>query len=257
VLTLKNTRITLASITVGGDSMIITVDTFEKYLGQKVRDPYGRIVGRIVSFYSDVSGIVSQVEIEFKEDSFETVPVSRIEITKDGVVLLPEWKAEALELIRQLERARKRALALEELYSKGEVPRHAYDEFKKKLEIDLSRLHEKSREVKEMLNKRMASLEAMILHLEKALTALRISYIAGEVGERSFKAAFEPLRNAREKAIEEKDDIKRVLERIKKLEAEPIEIRKEAVVPTRKHEEKKVETPTERAEPIVVQVVGG
>jgi len=256
VLTLKNTRIIVASSIVGGDIMIVTVDNFEKYLGQKVRDPYGRIVGKIVSFYSDVSGVVSQVEVEFKEDSFETIPISRIEITKDGIILLPEWKAEALDLIRQLERARKRALALEELYSKGDIPRHAYDEFKKKLERDLSRLHEKSKEVKEMLNKRMASLEAMILHLEKALTALRISYIAGEIGERSFKSAFEPLRNAREKAIEEKDDIKRVLEKIKKLEAEPIEIRKE--VPARKPEaEKKVEVPTEHAEPIVVQVVGG
>ncbi len=256
MLTLKNTRIIVASSIVGGDIMIVTVDNFEKYLGQKVRDPYGRIVGKIVSFYSDVSGVVSQVEVEFKEDSFETIPISRIEITKDGIILLPEWKAEALDLIRQLERARKRALALEELYSKGDIPRHAYDEFKKKLERDLSRLHEKSKEVKEMLNKRMASLEAMILHLEKALTALRISYIAGEIGERSFKSAFEPLRNAREKAIEEKDDIKRVLEKIKKLEAEPIEIRKE--VPARKPEtEKKVEVPTEHAEPIVVQVVGG
>jgi len=202
----------------------VWIDTIEKYVGENVKDPYGRVIGKLIGFYSDVDGIVSAVEVAKGDLGFETIPVERIEIDPEGVKILPTWKAEAISVAAQFERAKKRAKALEDLYAKNEIPRHAYDEFKKKVDAAISRLRSKNQEVKALLRRRMGELEDEIVHVEKALTAMKMSYIAGEISEKAYKAAAEALRASRDKDLDEKNDIKKMLEKLTKLEEEPAQL---------------------------------
>ena len=202
----------------------VQVETIEKYVGENVKDPYGRVIGKLIGFYSDVDGIVTAVEIAKGDLGFETVSIERIDITAEGVKVLPEWKSEALNVAAQFDRAKKRAKALEDLYAKNEIPRHAYEEFKKKVDAAISRLKSKNQEVKALLRRRMGELEDEIVHIEKALTAMKMSYIAGEISERAYKAAAEALRSSRDKDLDEKNDIKKMLEKLTKLEEEPAQL---------------------------------
>ncbi len=203
--------------------MLITLDQIVKYLGQKVHDPYGREVGLLASVYSEVDGTVTAIEI-VKSNYAETIPVSRVELTHDGVVIIPAWKAEALMLEKKLDRARKRARALEELYRKGQIPGHAYEDVKKKLDKELHTLRDQSRRIKEELKSRIGELENQIIHIEKAMTHLIISYTAGEIPESNFKVAIDNLRQLKNRAMDEKKDLEKHLELIEKLESEPLEI---------------------------------
>lgn len=202
--------------------MYLTIDQVVKYLGQKVHDPYGREIGTVVSIYSEVDGTVTAIEITGNTSS-ETIPVSRVEITHEGLVVMPAWKADAIILEKKLDRARKRARALEELYRKGQIPGHAYEDVKKRLDKELQFLKEQSRRVKDELKTKMNELENQIIHIEKAMTHLIISYTAGEIPESNFKQSADILRLIKSKALDEKRDVEKHLELIEKLETEPLE----------------------------------
>uniref|UniRef100_A0A7J3ZLJ9 CdvA-like coiled-coil domain-containing protein n=1 Tax=Fervidicoccus fontis TaxID=683846 RepID=A0A7J3ZLJ9_9CREN len=204
--------------------IIYTVDMIEKYIGQKVKDPYDRTIGTLTSVYSDVDGVVNAVEILLGDSVFKTFEARMLTIKNGELVLLPEWKFKSMKIIEKLERGRRRARALEDLYSKGEIPKHTYDEFKAKLTRDLERLKGEAKEVKELIRKRIHELEDQIVQAEKALTALKVSYIAGEIGERGYKPAVDILRQGRDRNLEEKSDAKRVLELIQRLEAAGVEL---------------------------------
>ncbi len=237
--------------------MVLMVDEVERYVGLEVKDPYGRKIGRIVALYSEVDGTVTGIELEVNEDTFTTVKADRIKITEDGELqIIPEWKVEALSLIKQLDKAKRRIKALDDLYSKNEIPRHAYEEFRKRVEKSLSALKVKARDVKQMLKKRTHALEDTIIQIEKAMTALKMSYLAGELSEKGYKAAVEALRQAKDKAVEEKEDIKKILNKIEKLEREPVEIKLPSTQKTGTHAPK-VEAPESSEAPILVQVVEG
>lgn len=231
--------------------MIITLDQIEKYLGQKVKDPYGRVIGTLVSLYSDVDGVVTDVELSLSDSQFETIPAKRVQITPEGVVIIPQWKAEAVEAEQKLDRARKRYRALEELYRKGQIPGHAYDELKNKLDAQLRKLKIKVKEVRETLRRRAGELENMILHVEKAMTHLIVSYTAAEISEHAFKTSIDLLRQARSRAIDEKKDIEKHLELIEKLEGEPVELFKKE---TKATQVSQPEAPKSEG-PLVVEVV--
>ncbi len=204
--------------------MEVYVEKVEKYLGQPVKDPYGRVVGHLISFYSDSDGVVTDLEISFGEVAFKQVPIERFKFTSEGIVLIPEWRHEAEKVAKRLERLKKRLHAIEELYAKKEIPRHAYEAFKKKLEDSLSKAKNDAKRVKEALKKKAHELEDTIMELEKAFTSIKMSYIAGEISEKTYKAAADQLRRHLEYADREKEDVKKYIDRIDKLEKQPVHV---------------------------------
>lgn len=225
--------------------IVYTVETLDKYIGQKIKDPYNRTVGTLASIYSDVDGTVTAVEVLLGDIEFKTIEVGRLTIRNGELILLPKWKYIAMKVIDRLERARRRAKALEDLYAKGEIPKHAYEEFKNKVLRDLEKLKIEAKEAKDIIRKRMHELEDQIVQIEKALTALKMSYIAGEISERGYKPAADMLRQSRDRDLEEKNEAKRILETIQKLETADMEV-------------SLVEPPTKQAEaetPIFVEVL--
>ncbi len=202
----------------------IKVEFIENYLGKPVNDPYGRRVGHIVSFYSDADGNVTALEISFGDFDFKEIPIERFTFDGGEVILTPEWEFDAKTIENRLERLRKRATALEDLYAKKEIPRHAYEAFKKKLDEALMKAKEEAKEVKANLKKRQAELEDTILELEKAMTSLKVSYIAGEIPDKAYKVAADQIRKHLEHAQLEKESVKKHLEKIDALENQPIDI---------------------------------
>lgn len=229
--------------------MVITVDQVERYLGQKVKDEYGRIVGTLLSIYSDVSGVIESVEVALTDDLYDQVIAERLKLTPDGIVVTPVWKVEAVKLENQLDRVRKRIRAVEELYRKGNIPGHAYDDIKKRLENEFAKIKEKVKEIKFKLRQRANDLEDQIIRLEKATSNLMVLYMSNEVSEPSYKASIEQLRLAKSRAQDEKKDIERHLVLIEKLESEPLEPKSVLVPQQPTQQPLKVDTP------IQVQVV--
>jgi len=201
----------------------LTVDRVDEYLGKPVNDPYGRRVGYIVGFYSDVDGNVTSLEVSFNDFDFKQVSIDRFRFDNGNIILLPEWEYNAVLLENRLERIKKRTAALEELNSRKEIPKHTYDEFKKKLDESMMKLKEEAKTVKESLRKRIHEIEDTIVELEKAITSIKVSYISGEVPEKAYKAAMDHLRRNLDTLNNEKDSVKNHLDKIEALENLPVD----------------------------------
>ncbi|MCI4457112.1 MAG: CdvA-like protein [Desulfurococcaceae archaeon] len=199
---------------------MVSIEEVEKYLGSKITDPYGRVVGVLSSIYSDVDGNISGVEVVSEDYSIKYVGSERLVISHDGLIILPEWKVEALKVEAQLDRARKRARAIEDLYLNKEISSQAYEEMKKQIEATLSRLKEKAKQVRSVLRKRLGEVEDEILHVDKAMNHLKLVYTSGEISEQRFKQSIDMLRSSKNKFIEEKKDLEKHIELIEKLETE-------------------------------------
>lgn len=231
--------------------MDIAIEGVAPYLGQTITDIYGRKIGILVGVYSDVDGKVSSFEIMSNDASYETITVERFEHNIDGLKLMPEWLVEAKKLERKLDILKKRFKSLEELSKKNQIPQHAYRELKEKFSKDLDKLKIEIKNLKDVLRKRTYELENFILHIEKALTHLLISYTSGELPENGFKVSADFMRFAKQAAMEERKDVEKHISLIDKLEQELIS------VVSQPQEEIQITSPTAAQQPIAVKVVTG
>lgn len=229
--------------------MVITIDQIERYLGQKIKDEYGRFIGTLLSIYADISGGVESVEIALNEDNYKQVHSDRLKLTPDGIIVIQEWKIDAINIENQLDRIKKRLRAVEELYRKGNIPGHAYEEMKGRLDKEFNKVKEKVKEVKLKLRQKANDLEDHIIRLEKASSNLMVLYMSNEVSESSYKTSIDYLRQSKSKALDEKKDIEKHLDMIEKLESEPIETKVPLTTPPQLPLVSKPDTP------IQVQVV--
>lgn len=225
--------------------LYIRVEDVEKYLGKPVNDPYGRRIGFIIGFYSDPDGNVTSFEISIGDQEFKEMGIDRFELNNGDIVLVPEWEYEVKKIENRLERLRKRVIALNELYAKKEIPKHAYEKFKKNIENELIKTKEDARNIREVLKKRLNVLEDTIVELEKTITSLKMNYIAGEIPEKAYKTAVDQVRKYLDLVQAEKESVKKHLEKIESLEKQPIDI---AI----KTAEDKIEAPASQGIPVVV-----
>uniref|UniRef100_A0A7C2ZLF4 CdvA-like coiled-coil domain-containing protein n=1 Tax=Ignisphaera aggregans TaxID=334771 RepID=A0A7C2ZLF4_9CREN len=198
--------------------MSITLDKIAPYLGQTIQDIYGRKVGVLVGIYSEVDGTVNAVEIMVNDFNYETVPAEKIELKDDIPKIVPEWLVVARKVEKKLDTLRKRIKALDELYKKGDIPNHAYQEFKEKFDKELNKIKNDVKNIKEVMRKRLYELENFVMHIEKAMTNLMITYTSGEVPENGFRTSADFMRFAKQTSIDEKKDLEKHTNLINKLE---------------------------------------
>ncbi|MEM0000864.1 MAG: CdvA-like protein [Desulfurococcaceae archaeon] len=199
-----------------------TIETVAECLGKPVVDPYGRRIGFVASFYSDVDGKVKSLEVNVSDEEFKEVPIERFNVTPEGIVLVPEYEYNAIAVENRLKLVKSRLASLEELYSRKDVPMHVYENFKKKLEDELANIKARAKEVKDALRARLHEVEEQIAEIEKAITSLKTSYIAGEIPERPYLTALDIMKKSLEVFLKEKDSIRKHIDKIESLEALPI-----------------------------------
>ncbi len=197
--------------------MALKLEDISQYLGQVVHDVYGRRIGTVVAIYSEVDGTVTAIEVSKNDEIYETIPAERLECCSDGLKVEPEWLAKAKIIERKLDTLRKRVKALEDLFSRNQIPEHAYKELKEKLSKELEKAQNEAKDLKEVLRKRMYELENFILRIEKAMTHLMVSYTAGELPQQGFEASMNYMRFAKQNAQDEKKDIEKHMEKVNKL----------------------------------------
>lgn len=235
--------------------MAVALDQVDKFVGQMIKDEYGRVLGKLVAVFSNVSGEVESLEIVVNDALYENVPIARVKLTPDGPVIVHEWKVLALGTENKLDRVKRRLRATEELFRKGSIPAHAYEELKKRLDSESKILKDEVNKVKELLRRRAGELEDTIIRLEKDLTNMQILYMSNEISDQAYKIASDVLRSNKAKTLDEKRDVEKHLELIAKLESEAGEIRPVSESPTPASLAKAQADQMKTEQPIQVQVV--
>jgi len=204
--------------------MSISSEILTKAIGHKIKDLYGRDFGFVIHVYTEIDGTVTGVEVS-QGNKFSTIEPSMLKMEGDSLIVLPDWKAEALRLLTLIEKIRKRQKALEELFNKQEIPKSSYDDMKRKLDSELLKLREDQSKLKAKLKTRLNDIEDQLAQLDKASISLKMSYIASEIPEGSYKGSIEILRQAKDSYTLERDDIKKTLDKLDSADKESMDIK--------------------------------
>ncbi|KSW12205.1 hypothetical protein CF15_05440 [Pyrodictium occultum] len=235
----------------------LTVDKVQEFIGETVYDPYGRVAGRLVSFESDVDGLVQNVVVETEDRDVRFIPAEAVEIKDGRIIVWPEWKTIAYKVTASYQRALKRLKGLEDIYSRNEIPSVVYHEMRKRLNDSLSKLKEEAKKLREIINRRMHEIEDNNLKLDRAIANLKVSYMAGEIGEKAYKTAIERLRGAKDSNTRELEDLKNTKGRIEALENGAIELAKTKSEAKAEKEKNTAPATVQGLQPIPVKVIEG
>lgn len=231
--------------------MVLKIEGLAQLIGSEVEDSYGRSLGTLVSIMSDVNGEVRAVEVKIVDRGLETVAADRI-ILRDGKLLvIPDWKYEALKVIEALDRAYRRRRALETM-SASDIPGDVVEDLKRGLSEEIKSLKIKAEEVKRIIKDRIAAIEDESIQVARAIVSIQVLYFSGEVSEKNYTQSINHLRKLREKLIEEKNDAKKTLDKLEKT-VEAITTPQEP----KKQEEKKQAPQAPPQAPITVKVEEG
>jgi len=184
-------------------------------VGGDVFDEYGRVIGVLVSFSSNVDGFVEYVEVKITDRGIERIEGDRIKVKDGKVIAIPVWKHNAVQLIEALDRAYRRRKALESI-SGNELPADVVDKLRRKLDDEIKKLKIKAEESKKEIKKRIDEIDDESLHVASAIALLQMTYFAGEVSERNYTRGMNHLRKLKNSLADEKEDAKKVLDKLEK-----------------------------------------
>ena len=201
--------------------MTVPSESLVKSVGQLIKDVYGREVGYIVSVNTEVDGSVTEVAIA-RDSTIMVVDPSRFKLEGDTLVIIPEWKAETQKVTSSLDKIRRKLKALEELYNRGEIDRSDYEEMKRKFNSESNKLKESVSKLKSTLKNRLSEIDEQLMKIERTLISLKIGYLSAEIDERAYKSSLEQLKKIKESYIQEKDDIRKTLDKLDSMDKENV-----------------------------------
>ncbi|ABM80649.1 CdvA-like protein [Hyperthermus butylicus] len=240
----------------------LTVDVVQQMIGETVYDPYGRVIGKLVSLESDIDGTVQQIVVETENKDIKFIPSEAVEVSEGRIIVWPEWKVLAYKVLASYQRALKRLKGLEEMYSRNEIPAAVYQELRRKLNQSLARVRDEAKKLKSLIKSRIDEIDDNNLKLDRAIANLKVSYMAGEISEKAYKTAIEYLRSAKDSNTRELEDLKKTGAKLESLETGTIEISKTAKKkeskPASREEKHEAKPPAiEGIQPIPVKVIEG
>ncbi|MCQ4336385.1 MAG: CdvA-like protein [Sulfolobales archaeon] len=201
--------------------MTVPSESLVKSVGQLIKDVYGREIGYIVSVNTEVDGSVTEVAIA-RDSTIMVVDPSRFKLEGDTLVIIPEWKAETQKVTSSLDKIRRKLKALEELYNRGEIDRSDYEEMKRRFNSESNKLKESVSKLKSTLKNRLSEIDEQLMKIERTLISLKIGYLSAEIDERAYKSSLEQLKKIKESYIQEKDDIRKTLDKLDSMDKENV-----------------------------------
>jgi len=186
-------------------------------IGREVYDEYGRVVGVLASIASDTEGNVEFVEVKIVDRGLEKVEGPRVKVAEGKVIVVPEWKHNAVKVINALDRAYKRRKGVEDIAARSDLPAEVLEELKRKLSDEIKKLRLKAKDSEKEIKDRIAEIDSEMLHVARAMALLQVTYFSGEVGERQFENGMKHLRKLRDSLEAEKKDAKEILDKLVKV----------------------------------------
>ncbi|MEM0240170.1 MAG: CdvA-like protein [Candidatus Nezhaarchaeales archaeon] len=204
----------------------VTVAEFIKYISKQVKDPYGRLVGKIAAFISDTLSNVKAVVLEHGDGEYNSYSTEYVVIESDIIKILSELKVEANKLAKELELTWKKNLALEELLEKKEISQEVYEHFQSQFSSTFKELKGKAIEIVDKIKARIAELDSQTKILQLALASAKISHRIGEIDDAYFNSITNMIQTGMNRIASERRDLENSVNELEKLLTEPPKLSK-------------------------------
>jgi len=196
--------------------MDLKTPTSSSILGRLVRDEYGRLIGRVVSFLIGSEGEIKSVIIEH-DGTFTQYPINQIKVEDDDVIFISPLKVRAEALCNKFPLMWRRRQILDELLREGKITLETFKELQSDFDSALNQLREEAKTLLNDLDKLNAEKSEWMRTLSLAAACLQIEHEAGRIGDDTYRRAVESIGREMDRIAIEKKRIEEIKDKISNL----------------------------------------
>ncbi|TRO56578.1 hypothetical protein E2P64_05940 [Candidatus Bathyarchaeota archaeon] len=177
------------------------------FLGKKISDTYGRKLGTIIGVTLNDFGEMQSLELEKGNNELQRLSVDQISMDRDKIIAVSKWKIQIESLLKEMDSAQRRLVALSDLLKRKEIPKNLYDELTQKHEEAIKNLKSKKNTAMEIIQNREKELDRQIEDLTKILIELKAGKWSEEFSSKVYEVASNSIEPNLEYVAKEKRDL--------------------------------------------------
>ena len=177
------------------------------FLGKQISDTYGRRLGTIIGVTLNDFGEMQSLELEKGNNELQRLSVDQISMDRDKIIAVSKWKIQIESLLKEMDSAQRRLIALSDLLKRKEIPKNLYDELTQKHEEAIKNLKSKKTAAIEIIQSREKELDRQIEDLTKILIELKAGKWSEEFSSKVYEVASNSIEPNLEYVAKEKRDL--------------------------------------------------
>ena len=177
------------------------------FLGKPISDTYGRKLGTIIGVTLNDFGEMQSLELEKGNNELQRLSVDQISMDRDKIIAVSKWKIQIESLLKEMDSAQRRLVALSNLLKRKEIPKNLYDELTQKHEEAIKNLKSKKNAAMEIIQSREKELDRQIEDLTKILIELKAGKWSEEFSNKVYEVASNSIEPNLEYVAKEKRDL--------------------------------------------------
>jgi sporulation protein YlmC with PRC-barrel domain len=187
------------------------------FLGKQISDTYGRRLGTIIGVTLNDFGEMQSLELEKGNNELQRLSVDQISMDRDKIIAVSKWKIQIESLLKEMDSAQRRLVALSDLLKRKEIPKNLYDELTQKHEDAIKNLKFKKSAAIEIIQSREKELDRQIEDLTKILIELKAGKWSEEFSSKVYEVASNSIEPNLEYVAKEKRDLADHIAKLTKL----------------------------------------
>jgi len=181
------------------------------FFGKKTSDIYGRNLGQVVAILKNSDGELESIKVDQSEGRLVKYSAEQIMTNKDEIVIIPKWKIQAEQMIKELNTFRSRMDALEAMLEKEEVSKEIYENLKANQKQSIDLLKEKNNEFISCMKQQQVELDRQINELTNFLVEIRTGKKEGKIESSKYTKASKSIEQNLNFLFLEKKDVEDII----------------------------------------------
>ena len=200
-------------------TIYMTHDDIE-IIGKNVKDMYGTFMGKVVGTITDIDGSVQSIGIDCGSQGLQQIPFEQLVVQNDVVIFIPKWRLDSQRLIREKQLTLRRLKALIDIVSDNDDMKVDAQIIHEKYKSKLVSLDETEKEIKAILDVRLAELNGQMSIAKMLSFDAKVQYKSNEISDATFDTVKSCTNEVLEHITHEIAEIANVKSRIADLQLE-------------------------------------
>ena len=200
-------------------TIYMTHDDIE-IIGKNVKDMYGTFMGKVVGTITDIDGSVQSIGIDCGSQGLQQIPFEQLVVQNDVVIFIPKWRLDSQRLIREKQLTLRRLKALIDIVSDNDDMKADAQIIHEKYKSKLVSLDETEKEIKAILDVRLAELNGQMSIAKMLSFDAKVQYKSNEISDATFDTVKSCTNEVLEHITHEIAEIANVKSRIADLQLE-------------------------------------
>jgi len=157
------------------------------FVGKQVKDIYGTYIGKVVGIITEIDGEIQTVGVDCGSGGLKQLPYEQLVIQSDYVFFIPKWRLDAQRLLRQKSLTLKRIKALQDIVAENDSMKEDAEVVYLKYEKKLLEIDGGEKQVNDILNARLAELDAESKSIKAVLFDAKLQFRSNEMKEETYQ----------------------------------------------------------------------